>query len=129
MYFHFLCSYNRSRQCICVHGFEDVHKEEFVNLDYRDQPLDRYIIRVQNKINNVNIRRTKQVIIELKGVDLAEYFDGENYLFNGKKLLTTQERLKKIGVIKRKRTIQTKAIAAINGTSEIDKLKALLKPN
>lgn len=136
MYFHFLCSYDNLRRCICVDGIKDVQKEEFVKFEWNDQPLNRHNEMVQQKIIKLGVRRTRKVMIELNGTDLAQYYDGTNFVFNGKVLSTPENCIeqmakklanKQIGVIKRRNTMANRKASNINDETEMDRLKSIQK--
>ena len=136
MYLHFLCSYNNSRRCICLYGVKDVQKEEFIKFNWNDQPLDQHNELVRNRIVALGVRRTRKVLVELCGADLAEYHNGEEFIFKGKILKTPENQIekmaqreanKRIGVIKRKKTIANKQTTTMESGTECEKLKEMQK--
>lgn len=59
-------------------------KKEYSCFRFNDQPLGLHLEAVKRRVRRLVVRRTKTVIVELKGTELAAYFDGTKYHFKGK---------------------------------------------
>lgn len=134
MYLHFLCSFSQARNTVCVHGIKDVQKKDYSKFSYNDQPLLLHSETVIRRIRQLGVRRTKNVMVELKGPELAMYFDGQRFNFKGKPMqnaedliteMATRSANKEIGILKRKETIRKKKAEAMSGPTELDQLKLI----
>lgn len=134
MYLHFLCSFSQSRNTVCIHGIKDVQKKEYSRFNYNDQPLLLHTETVIRRIRQQGVRRTKNVMVELKGSELAVYFDGQRFHFKGKPLQNDEDFVtemaqrsanKQIGILKKKETIKRKKAEAMSGPTELEQLKQI----
>lgn len=134
MFLHFKTGYSEHRGKILIYQVKDVQKEEWYDFRPHHQALHHHVQRVQTAVLNRLPGRVQRVVVELRGNDLLNYYkpiDGkEGFWFKGKPLNCSRDNQEKIiqqmvnrqiGVIKRKKTIESKLMETEDEMTELER--------